>query len=79
MYGSDWMHGMPMMGWGGWIIMLVFWILVIAGIVVLARRLTSRQGPNESPSKSPIDILKERYARGEIDREQFEQMKRDLE
>jgi putative membrane protein len=73
----DW-HGW---GWGmgfGWILVVLFWILVIAGIVALARWLFYAQGTGSS-GKRPLDILKERYARGEVTREQYEQMRRDLE
>ena len=71
-------------GWGpgfGWIFMILFWALVVLGIVALARWLLSTGGAGGSsgPAKSPLDILKERYARGEINREQYEQTRRDLE
>jgi putative membrane protein len=67
------------MGWGwiglGMVHMLLFWALVILGIVALARWLAS--GPRNEFLPRAIDILKARYAKGEITREQFEQMKRD--
>lgn len=72
-----------MMNWhmmgpcGGMIFMLVFWILLIVGVVLLVRWLSARGRMNRG--KSPLDILKERYARGEINREDFERMKKDLE
>ena len=68
-------------GWGmgfGWIFMILFWILVVLGIVALAKWLFSTAGSGES-GKRPLEILKERYARGDITREQYEQMRRDLE
>ena len=69
---SDW--------WGpgfGWILVIVFWALVILGIVALAKWLTS---PRDGGStRRPLDILQERYASGEITRDQYEQMRRDLE
>lgn len=63
-----------------WILMLLFWVLVIAGLVYAVRWLAG-QGRREGggPGKTPLDILKERYARGEITREEFERMKKDLE
>jgi len=73
----DW-HGW---GWGmgfGWLFMILFWVLIIAGIVGLARWLFYVPGSGRS-ERRPLDILKERYARGEITREQYEQMRRDLE
>ena len=69
-------------GWGwGWIglgilHMGLFWILVILGIVVLVKWLAGGGAPQAE--KRALDILKERYAKGELTREQFEQMKRDL-
>ncbi len=67
-----------MMGWGPWgvFIMTLFWlallVLVIVAIVYLVSRITGRS------QESPIEILKKRYARGEIDKEEFERMKKDL-
>jgi len=69
-------------GWGwGWIglgilHMGLFWILVVLGIVVLVKWLAS-SGASRTGSPA-LDILKERYAKGELTREQFDQMKRDL-
>ncbi|MBI4290496.1 MAG: SHOCT domain-containing protein [Betaproteobacteria bacterium] len=74
-------------GWdGGWMGMglgmigtLLFWILIIAGIVALAKWLAGTRGPaGTAPAKTALDILKERYARGEIEREEFERKKHDL-
>lgn len=83
-WGTGWMpHGG--MGYGmGWIFMLLFWVLVIAGIVVLVKWLSSSSQSNASlppqpPRRSALDILKERYARGEIDDEEYERRKRALE
>jgi len=70
-------------GWGmgfGMISMVLFWVIVVLGIVVLVRWIgTGSTGAGQTPAKSALDILKERYARGEIGREEFEQKKRDLE
>ena len=62
------------MGWG-WILGLI----VIVAIVWLVVRSTNQAGnPNTTNSKSALDILKERYARGEIDKEEYEEKKKDL-
>ena len=61
----------------GWIFMILFWVLVILAIVALAKWLSSTR--DGGPIRRPLDILQERYARGEITREQYEQMRRDLQ
>ncbi len=74
-----------MSGWGmgyglfGWLTMFLFWILIIAA-VVLAVRWFMNEGKLKGLRKeaTPLNILKKRYASGEIDREQFETMKRGL-
>jgi len=67
------------MGWWmafGGLWMLIFWGgligLIIWGITKLARRGGS------TPKHDPLDVAKERYAKGEISREEFEQIKKDL-
>ncbi len=67
-------------GWGMGIGMLLFWTLLIAAIVALLR-VSSRHdaGPRRDREKTALDLLKERYARGEIEREEFLQKKRDLQ
>jgi putative membrane protein len=65
-------------GWGmgfGWMFMIFFWVLVIVGIVALVRGLSDQRG---SRGKSALEILRDRYARGDIQREEFDQKKRDL-
>ncbi len=84
------MPGGGMMGWGGfggygmgfvgWIFMLLFWGLVIVGIVLGVRWLLhqGRTGTNLEGADTPLEILKRRYAKGEISREEFDRMKQDL-
>ncbi len=80
-------HMMGDFGFGfgiGWMIFgLIFWILIIVGLIFLIKWLID-QGKLTRPvqpvqNESPLDVLKIRYARGEITKEQFEQMKKDLE
>lgn len=70
-------------GWGmgfGMISVVLFWVLVILGIVILVKWIAAgTSGAGQLPAKTALDILKERYARGEIGREEFEQKKRDIE
>ncbi len=69
-------------GWGmgfGWISMILFWGLVAFAIVALVKWLTPQSPGGASPrERTPLEILEQRYARGEIDREEFEQKRRDL-
>jgi len=67
------------MGWwmafgGAW--MLVFWGGLIALIVWGISKLSGRG--DSTPKRNPLDVAKERYAKGEIPREEFEQLKKDL-
>jgi putative membrane protein len=72
----------PMWGmWGAWglgmmLIMLTFWILIIAGLIALVRWLAT-QG-SASRTDTALEILRQRYARGEINKEEFDAKKRDL-
>ena len=72
---------MGMMG-GGSILMILFWILLIVGIIYLVRGSLSFSGNNNqnvSDHKTAEEILKERYAQGDIDKDEFERKKRDLQ
>lgn len=63
----------------GWLFMILFWGLVILGIVAIVKWLMDSAGGAHLPGeRTALDILKERYARGEIDREEFEEKRRDL-
>lgn len=82
-YGTD--------GWGwswglGMIHGLLWWVFVILGIVLLLRLLARGSGGSSAPPAAPhlpvetaLDILKKRYARGEIGKAEFEEKKRDLQ
>jgi putative membrane protein len=69
-----------MMGWGcgmgwPWPMMFIFWIVVIAGIVYFVR---SASRGRSNASESALDILKKRYAKGEINKEEYEKIKKDI-
>lgn len=73
-----WTHGYGWMGPGG-IIIILFWVLVIAGVIALVRWFGMRDRGSGNSRRTPLDILQERYARGEIEREEYEQKRRDLQ
>lgn len=61
--------------------MIVFWIVIIAALIVFIRWFVSTERSQHSipeGGESALDILKKRYARGEINKEKFEQKKKDL-
>jgi putative membrane protein len=65
-------HGLG--GSGMWI----FWILIIVALIWLVIFATRRESGSSTRQKSAREILQERYARGEIERDEFEQKKKDL-
>jgi putative membrane protein len=68
-------------GMGIWMLFnMIFWILVIIGIVLLAVWISRMAGRGERSKidESALDILKKRYARGEISKEKYEEKKRDI-
>lgn len=67
-----------MMFFGGW--MIILWVVVIGlivwGVVALAKRGTSTSDTTQK--RDSLDIAKERYAKGEISKEEFEEIKKNL-
>ncbi|HKX76852.1 MAG TPA: SHOCT domain-containing protein [Acidimicrobiia bacterium] len=68
-------HGM---GWWGWLMMVAFWVLVVL-LVVWAVRSSTTGGSTEPKEKDPRGILDERFARGEIDPEEYQERRAVLE
>jgi len=59
--------------------MWIFWIAVIVGIIFLVKWIVQQSRPGgQQQGENSLEILKKRYARGEIDKEEFEQKKKDL-
>jgi putative membrane protein len=76
-------HEMMGFGWFGIfgaIFMLLFWILIIVGVVWFIKWLVEQGsgGSNGTSKKSALEILDEKYARGEIDDEEYEKRRRKL-
>jgi putative membrane protein len=81
--GGGWgMMGPGMMGGFGWgwmpLLMIVFWGLIIWGIVAVVRGLNNRRCCDTSTTESALEALKLRYARGEIKKREYEEKKREL-
>jgi len=72
MHNGYWHWMMPGMGWLGILLMFLFWLLVVLALAHLARNLSP------AGRETPLDILKIRYARGDIGREEFERMKKEI-
>jgi putative membrane protein len=71
-YGGDW-------GWGGWVLMIigmvVFWALLITAVVLVVRYLASARGTGSGIAASQASaeaVLAQRYARGEIDDDEYQ-------
>ena len=73
------------MGFGffGFFIMIIFGVLAIWAIIALMRGASGHgwgcHGERKNGEKTALDILKERYVKGEMSKEDFDKMKKDLE
>lgn len=82
MWGYGWSHG----GTFAMVAMLLWWVLIVLGIALIVKwlfRSGSRPGADDQGGRAgrgdrALAILRERYARGEIDKQEFEERKRDL-
>lgn len=82
MWGNMMAH-MEGYGWGhmlfGGLMMVVFWGGIIALIVLFVRGLTRSEGEAAVQQRPmPLEFLQERYARGEIDKQEYEERRKDL-
>lgn len=77
-YGNPWVSN----AYGGWwwpgLAMSLFWLIVVAAIVVPLIRLGRTPAGERSGRNSAMAILEERYARGEVGRDEYLEKKRDL-
>ncbi|MGE0356431.1 MAG: SHOCT domain-containing protein [Burkholderiales bacterium] len=74
------MYGMEHGGWmfGGGFVMLLWWLLPFALVVALVMWFAKRSNATLADNEASLDILKQRYARGEIGEDEFGRVKRDL-
>lgn len=73
------MHGMDAIGWdfGAGLLMLLWWLVPIAAAVVLTVWLCRRSGRRPREDEA-LDILRQRFARGEIGADEFQEFRRHL-
>jgi len=81
MMDSGMTQGMGMMSGYGMFFGMFFWILLSAGVIALVLWAVQKSGKTDSaaPQETAIDILKKRFARGEIDKEEYEEKKKTLQ
>ena len=82
MGGGRWGMGYHhMMGGGMGIVMIIFWVVLIGALVLLVSGVINGirgSQANDDNSQKPLEILKQRYARGEIDKAEYEDKRRSL-
>ncbi|MDD2731772.1 MAG: SHOCT domain-containing protein [Candidatus Pacebacteria bacterium] len=75
--GPQMMGGFGYFGAGlSWFLSILFWILIIWAVIILFRYMFSNS--NQKAKGNALEILKERYAKGEITKDEFEQKKKDI-
>ena len=62
----------------GGIFMIFWWVLIVVAVVAFVKWIMHQSSTSNFQGKSAFDILKERYARGEIDKKEFEEKRKDL-
>lgn len=85
-YGGGYgMMGSGMMGYGwpivGWVFMVLLWAALILLVIWLYKQIRGpdTEAKEAQETENPLDILKKRYAKGEISREEFTERKKDIE
>ena len=74
-------YNSPMMNrndWGWGIFIMLFWLIVLVIIIYFVMRLIKNHESTSNTKTDPLDIAKERYAKGEITKEQFSEIKKEL-
>ena len=77
MHRLDWFYQNH---WGGSIFMIIFWILIIFGIIWLFKNMTNTKeaGERDMRNDNPEEVARRRYAKGEIDKEELEEILKTL-
>jgi putative membrane protein len=76
---GGWDHMMGFGGYGGIFMWLIIIIVVAVILYLVLNRNLSPGSPGAGTRESPLDVLKRRYAEGEITKEEFDRMKREIE
>ena len=77
-YGGNRMMAGHILAWAGPVAMFIFWVLVVVALVFFIRFLVRQSRVGARSGGTALEILKERYARGEIGKEEFESKCKDL-
>lgn len=72
-WNYDWGMGAGL----GWLVMVIFWILIVLGVVYFIK-LVIGGAKRKEKEDTPLDILKKRYVQGEITKDEFEEKKKDI-
>jgi len=78
-YMQGWDHMMGPGAYGGMFMWLIIIVVVAVVLYLVLNRNLSPGGSGRGTKKSPLDVLKRRYAEGEITKEEFDRMKREIE
>ncbi len=77
------MCGFGHAGWGGGFLMMIFWTVLFIAILLWVFKTIQNQRDERTSAglktDTPLDILKKRYARGEINKEEYDKIKKDLQ
>ncbi len=77
-WGWGYRGGLPFAGWFGPVFMIALWALIAVGIVFFIRYMIRAGRSGRLGENDVLEILKRRYARGEITKEEFDQKRKDL-